>query len=190
MSAVDLTVDEAESRPLELDIAAVAPEAATAQPEVPSGGLAQEYGTPKKRRVSGGNRTIPTASTCECVADIHGVPEAKAAVSFEGYLVQLGEVKQISDGKASSRGVRKVLGFMLADGGGMIQVNLRNDLVSEKQRAIETAFQDSQAFPRIRATYMEVIVLGSCAGKRLAKVQSTKSSDVQVVGEGSLSIHP
>ena len=54
MSAVDLTVDEAESRPLELDIAAVAPEAATAQPEVPSGGLAQEYGTPKKRRVSGG----------------------------------------------------------------------------------------------------------------------------------------
>ena len=104
--------------------------------------------------------------------------------------MQLGEVKQISDGKASSRGVRKVLGFMLADGGGMIQVNLWNDLVSKKQRAIETAFQDSQAFPRIRATYMEVIVLGSCAGKRLAKVQSTKSSDVQVVGEGSLSIHP
>ena len=79
---------------------------------------------------------------------------------------------------------------MLADGGGIIQVNLWNDLVSKKQRAIETAFQDSQAFPRIRATCMEVIVLGSCAGKRLAKVQSTKSSDVQVVGEGSLSIHP
>ena len=79
---------------------------------------------------------------------------------------------------------------MLADGGGIIQVNLWNDLVSKKQRAIETAFQDSQAFPRIRATCMEVVVLGSCAGKRLAKVQSTKSSDVQVVGEGSLSIHP
>ena len=98
----------------------------------------------------------------------HGVPEAKAAVSFEGFLVELGEVKQIADGKAGSRGGRKVLSFMLADGGGMIQVNLWNDLVSKKQRTIETAFQDSQAFPRIRATNFEVIVLGRCGGKRLA----------------------
>ena len=127
---------------------------------------------------------------CECVADIHGVPEAKAAVSFEGFVVELGEAKQIADGKAGSRGVRKVLSFMLADGGSIIQVNLWNDLVSKKQRTIETAFQDSEAFPRIRATNFEVIVLGKCGGKRLAKVQSIKSSDIEVVGEGSVSIHP
>ena len=33
-------------------------------------------------------------------------------------------------------------------------------------------------------------MLGKCGGKRLAKVQSIKSSDIEVVGEGSVSIHP
>ena len=190
MSAVDLTLDEADSRLPEANVAKLSPEAALAHAQGLSGGPAQEYGTPKKRRVSGGNRTIPSATMCECVADIHGVPEAKAAVSFEGFVVELGEAKQIADGKAGSRGVRKVLSFMLADGGSIIQVNLWNDLVSKKQRTIETAFQDSEAFPRIRATNFEVIVLGKCGGKRLAKVQSIKSSDIEVVGEGSVSIHP
>ena len=150
----------------------------------------QEFGTPKKRRVSGVNHTISAATMCECVAEIHGVPEAKAAVSFEGFVVELGEVKQIAAGKDVSRGMKKVLSFMLADGGSIIQVNLWNDLVTKKQRTIEIAFQDSQAFPRIRATNFEVIVLGRCGGKRLAKVQSIKSSDIEVVGEGSVSIHP
>ena len=202
--AVDLTVDEAESGLPEANVPKLLPEAASAHaqslsgvpfPEVAhtqgdAGNPAQEYGTPKKRRVSGGNRTISSATMCECVADIHGVSDAKAVVSFEGFLVELGEVKQIADGKAGSRGGRKVLSLMLGDGGGMIQVNLWNDIVSKKQRSIEAAFQDSQAFPRIRATNFEVIVLGRCGGKRLAKVQSIKSSDIEVVGEGSVSIHP
>lgn len=202
--AVDLTVDEAESGLPEANVPKLLPEAASAHaqslsgvpfPEVAhtqgdAGNPAQEYGTPKKRRVSGGNRTISSATMCECVADIHGVSDAKAVVSFEGFLVELGEVKQIADGKAGSRGGRKVLSLMLGDGGGMIQVNLWNDIVSKKQRSIEAAFQDSQAFPRIRATNFEVIVLGTCGGKRLAKVQSIKSSDIEVVGAGSVSIHP
>ena len=190
MSAVDLTLDEADSRLPEANVAKLSPEVASVHAEHPAGGLTQEFGTPKKRRVSGVNRTISAATMCECVAEIHGVPEAKAAVSFEGFVVELGEAKQIADGKAGSRGVRKVLSFMLADGGSIIQVNLWNDLVSKKQRTIETAFQGSEAFPRIRATNFEVIVLGKCGGKRLAKVQSIKSSDIQVVGEGSVSIHP
>ena len=41
--------------------------------------------------------------------EFHGVPEGEAAVSFEGYVVELGEVKQISDGKGGSRDVKKVL---------------------------------------------------------------------------------
>ena len=202
--AVDLTVDEAESGLPEANVPKLLPEAASAHaqslsgvpfPEVAhtqgdAGNPAQEYGTPKKRRVSGGNRTISSATMCECVADIHGVSDAKAVVSFEGFLVELGEVKQIAAGKDVSRGMKKVLSFMLADGGSIIQVNLWNDLVTKKQRTIEIAFQDSQAFPRIRATNFEVIVLGTCGGKRLAKVQSIKSSDIEVVGAGSVSIHP
>ena len=73
MSAVDLTLDEADSRLPEANVAKLSPEAALAHAQGLSGGPAQEYGTPKKRRVSGGNRTIPSATMCECVADIHGI---------------------------------------------------------------------------------------------------------------------
>ena len=53
MSAVDLTLDEADSRLPEANVAKLSPEAALAHAQGLSGGPAQEYGTPKKRRVSG-----------------------------------------------------------------------------------------------------------------------------------------